>query len=155
MAITLWNLYEASLLCLNAICVLHEERFLAKIGWSAHQNIQGFGEQPTIKNQILNLDGYQNSFDILKYINNISEANIRMTSTVFKGHFVFSEPKTNDELCNKKRIFGMPFGNCGAISKFKCAINSNISIQLCSCSFKQYVLLLEYPSYSELLSIGI
>ncbi|KAK7868542.1 hypothetical protein R5R35_004824 [Gryllus longicercus] len=55
MAITLWNLYEASLLCLNAICVLHEERFLAKIGWSAHQNIQGFGEQPTIKNQILNL----------------------------------------------------------------------------------------------------
>ncbi len=30
MAITLWNLIEASILCLNAICVLHEERFLAK-----------------------------------------------------------------------------------------------------------------------------
>nr|CAD7576297.1 unnamed protein product [Timema californicum] len=30
MAFTLWNLFEASLLCLNAVCVLHEERFLAK-----------------------------------------------------------------------------------------------------------------------------
>ena len=30
MAFTLWTLFEASLLCLNAVCVLHEERFLAK-----------------------------------------------------------------------------------------------------------------------------
>jgi len=30
MAITLWNLFEATLLCLNAVCVLNEERFLAK-----------------------------------------------------------------------------------------------------------------------------
>lgn len=30
MAFTLWNLFEASLLCLNAVCILHEERFLAK-----------------------------------------------------------------------------------------------------------------------------
>lgn len=27
---TLWTLIEASLLCLNAVCILHEERFLAK-----------------------------------------------------------------------------------------------------------------------------
>lgn len=27
---TLWTLIEASMLCLNAICILHEERFLAK-----------------------------------------------------------------------------------------------------------------------------
>lgn len=27
---TLWSLIEASLLCLNAVCILHEERFLAK-----------------------------------------------------------------------------------------------------------------------------
>lgn len=27
---TLWSLIEASMLCLNAICILHEERFLAK-----------------------------------------------------------------------------------------------------------------------------
>lgn len=30
MAFTLWSLYEATLLCLNAICVLNEERFLVK-----------------------------------------------------------------------------------------------------------------------------
>nr|CAD7195555.1 unnamed protein product [Timema douglasi] len=45
----------ASLLCLNAVCVLHEERFLAKMGWGANHNIQGFGEQPTIKSQVLHL----------------------------------------------------------------------------------------------------
>ncbi|XP_071450268.1 immediate early response 3-interacting protein 1 [Hetaerina americana] len=54
MAFTLWSLFEATLLCLNAVCVLHEERFLSKIGWGANQ-IQGFGEQPTAKSQILNL----------------------------------------------------------------------------------------------------
>uniref|UniRef100_A0A1B0GP98 Immediate early response 3-interacting protein 1 n=1 Tax=Phlebotomus papatasi TaxID=29031 RepID=A0A1B0GP98_PHLPP len=52
---TLWNLIEASLLCLNAVCILHEERFLAKIGWGANANVQGFGEPPTVKTQILNL----------------------------------------------------------------------------------------------------
>ncbi|CAD7002560.1 immediate early response 3-interacting protein 1 [Ceratitis capitata] len=52
---TLWTLVEASLLCLNAVCVLHEERFLAKFGWGAQQaNMQEFG-QPTAKAQILNL----------------------------------------------------------------------------------------------------
>ncbi|XP_046399809.1 immediate early response 3-interacting protein 1 [Ischnura elegans] len=54
MAFTLWSLFEATLLCLNAVCVLHEERFLSKIGWGVNQ-IQGFGEQPTVKSQILNL----------------------------------------------------------------------------------------------------
>ncbi|XP_043284695.1 immediate early response 3-interacting protein 1 isoform X2 [Venturia canescens] len=55
MAFTLWTLFEATLLCLNAICVLHEERFLVKIGWGAQQNIQGFGEPPSVKSQVLNL----------------------------------------------------------------------------------------------------
>lgn len=27
---TLWSLIEASLLCLNAVCILHEERFMNK-----------------------------------------------------------------------------------------------------------------------------
>ncbi|XP_055531403.1 immediate early response 3-interacting protein 1 [Wyeomyia smithii] len=53
---TLWTLVEASLLCLNAICILHEERFLSKFGWGATAaQIQGFGEAPTVKAQILNL----------------------------------------------------------------------------------------------------
>ncbi|XP_011164789.1 immediate early response 3-interacting protein 1 [Solenopsis invicta] len=55
MAFTLWTLFEATLLCLNAICVLNEERFLAKVGWASWQNVQGFGEPPTAKSQILNL----------------------------------------------------------------------------------------------------
>lgn len=36
MAVTLYNLFEAALLCINAIAVLHEERFLAK---GMHTNI--------------------------------------------------------------------------------------------------------------------
>lgn len=38
MAFTLYNLIEASLLVLNAIAILHEERFLNKIGWGKKQN---------------------------------------------------------------------------------------------------------------------
>ncbi|XP_072742613.1 immediate early response 3-interacting protein 1 [Anoplolepis gracilipes] len=55
MAFTLWTLFEATLLCLNAVCILNEERFLAKVGWASWQNVQGFGEPPTAKSQILNL----------------------------------------------------------------------------------------------------
>ncbi|CAG7833796.1 unnamed protein product [Allacma fusca] len=46
MAVTFWNLIEATLLCLNAVCVLNEERFLSKFGFglrNPHQ-IEGFGE---------------------------------------------------------------------------------------------------------------
>ncbi|XP_022129846.1 immediate early response 3-interacting protein 1 [Pieris rapae] len=53
--ITLWNLFEASLLCLNAVCVLHEERFMQKMGWGTNRQQQGFEDQSTIKYQILNL----------------------------------------------------------------------------------------------------
>ncbi|XP_055626658.1 immediate early response 3-interacting protein 1 [Toxorhynchites rutilus septentrionalis] len=53
---TLWSLIEASLLCLNAICILHEERFLSKFGMGASSvQVHGFGETPTTKAQILNL----------------------------------------------------------------------------------------------------
>ncbi|CAG4936009.1 unnamed protein product [Colias eurytheme] len=53
--ITLWNLFEASLLCLNAVCVLHEERFMQKMGWGANGQNQGFEDQSSVKFQILNL----------------------------------------------------------------------------------------------------
>ncbi|XP_014254062.1 immediate early response 3-interacting protein 1 [Cimex lectularius] len=55
MAFTLWNLFEATILFLNAVCVLHEERFLAKMGWTSASSVQGFGETPSVKGQILNL----------------------------------------------------------------------------------------------------
>lgn len=55
MAFTLWTLFEATLLCLNAVCVLDERRFLAKVGWASWQSVQGFGEPPTVKSQLLNL----------------------------------------------------------------------------------------------------
>ena len=54
MALSLGALLEASLLVVNAICVLHEKRFLAKVGW-ASDNAQGFGEQLEVKAQILNI----------------------------------------------------------------------------------------------------
>lgn len=53
MAFTLYSLLEAALLMLNAVCVLHEERFLAKVGWGTGQ--QGFGEDPGVKQQVMNL----------------------------------------------------------------------------------------------------
>ncbi|ESP03298.1 hypothetical protein LOTGIDRAFT_224474 [Lottia gigantea] len=53
MAITLYSMIEAVILCLNAVCVLHEQRFLAKVGWGIDQ--RGFGEEPGVKTQILNL----------------------------------------------------------------------------------------------------
>ncbi len=61
MAFTLGALLEATLLVVNAICVLHERRFLAKFGWASDNNAggnRGFGDQAPssgIKNQILNI----------------------------------------------------------------------------------------------------
>ncbi|XP_014218203.1 immediate early response 3-interacting protein 1 [Copidosoma floridanum] len=55
MAFTLWSLYEATILVLNAVCILHEERFLRKYGWGANQNVQGFGEPPSVKSQLMHL----------------------------------------------------------------------------------------------------
>jgi len=54
MAFGLYSLLEAALLVLNAICVLHEERFLSKHGWSANSN-QGFGEAAGVKKQVLDI----------------------------------------------------------------------------------------------------
>lgn len=42
---TLWTLLEASMLCLNAICILHEERFLAKGNCSTHPRRPVFTKQ--------------------------------------------------------------------------------------------------------------
>ncbi|XP_025421488.1 immediate early response 3-interacting protein 1 [Sipha flava] len=53
MGFSLWSLLEASLLCLNAICILSEERVLAKYGWSTVN--RDFDDAPTTKTQILSL----------------------------------------------------------------------------------------------------
>uniref|UniRef100_A0A182K6Y3 Immediate early response 3-interacting protein 1 n=1 Tax=Anopheles christyi TaxID=43041 RepID=A0A182K6Y3_9DIPT len=50
---TLWSLVEATLLFLNAVCVLSEERFLSKYGWGMSAQVQGFGEPASTKAQIL------------------------------------------------------------------------------------------------------
>uniref|UniRef100_UPI0037E8542D immediate early response 3-interacting protein 1 n=1 Tax=Semicossyphus pulcher TaxID=241346 RepID=UPI0037E8542D len=54
MAFTLYSLIQTAILCTNAIAVLHEERFLSKIGWGDH-GVGGFGDDPGIKAQVLNL----------------------------------------------------------------------------------------------------
>ncbi|NXK40335.1 IR3IP protein, partial [Piprites chloris] len=55
MAFTLYSLLQASLLVVNAVAVLHEERFLRHVGWGTDQGIGGFGEEPGIKAQLMNL----------------------------------------------------------------------------------------------------
>ncbi|KAG9337934.1 hypothetical protein JZ751_027428 [Albula glossodonta] len=69
MAFTLYSLIQAAILCVNAIAVLHEERFLSKVGWGADQGIGGFGDEPGIKSQLLNL--------------------IRSVRTVMRGIFMY------------------------------------------------------------------
>ncbi|KAL6466171.1 hypothetical protein MHYP_G00263040 [Metynnis hypsauchen] len=51
----LYGLIQAAVLFTNAIAVLHEERFLAKIGWGVDQSVGGFGEEPGIKTQLIHL----------------------------------------------------------------------------------------------------
>ncbi|EDO45620.1 predicted protein [Nematostella vectensis] len=54
MAFTFYSLLEACLLVVNAMAILHEERFLSKIGWGSDQ-LSGFGEEKGTKHQIINL----------------------------------------------------------------------------------------------------
>jgi len=51
----LYGLIEACILFVNSLAVLHEERFLQKVGWGSDQNMGGFGEEPGVKQQIINL----------------------------------------------------------------------------------------------------
>ncbi|XP_065195116.1 immediate early response 3-interacting protein 1-like [Sycon ciliatum] len=53
MALTLGSLLQAILLMVNAIAILHEQRFLAKVGWGSDA-AQTFGE-PTVKSKIITL----------------------------------------------------------------------------------------------------
>ena len=55
MAFGLYSLLEAGLFILNAICILHEERLLAKFGWSPKPNQHGFGESAGVKEKILDI----------------------------------------------------------------------------------------------------
>lgn len=55
MAFGFYSLLEAALLCINAVAVLNEERFLNKVGWGSDQTIGGFGEEPGMKSQLVNL----------------------------------------------------------------------------------------------------
>ncbi|CAN0297999.1 unnamed protein product [Bubo scandiacus] len=55
MTFTLYSLLQAVLLIVNAVAVLHEERFLRHVGWGSDQGMGGFGEEPEIKTQLTNL----------------------------------------------------------------------------------------------------
>ncbi|CAL8297117.1 unnamed protein product [Gadus morhua 'NCC'] len=55
MAFTLYSLIQAAILCVNAVAVLHEERFLSKIGWGVDQSVGGFGDEPGVKVQVMTL----------------------------------------------------------------------------------------------------
>ncbi|KAM3868472.1 immediate early response 3-interacting protein 1-like [Diretmus argenteus] len=55
MAFTLYSLIQAAILCVNAVAVLHEERFLSKIGWGADHSVGGFGDETGVKVQLMTL----------------------------------------------------------------------------------------------------
>jgi len=52
MALTLGSLLLATILFLNGLAVLNEERFLKRIGWGYEENLN---EPPTFKKQVINL----------------------------------------------------------------------------------------------------
>ncbi|ORX49678.1 immediate early response 3-interacting protein 1 [Piromyces finnis] len=43
-----------TLLFINSVAILHEDRFLARIGWSKRNN-NGYNTEPTIKSKIVDL----------------------------------------------------------------------------------------------------
>ena len=55
MAFTLYALIQAFILCVNAVAVLHEERFLSKVSWGVDQSVGGFGDEPGHGVQLMNL----------------------------------------------------------------------------------------------------
>ncbi|XP_022672929.1 immediate early response 3-interacting protein 1-like [Varroa destructor] len=54
MGFGIYSLLEAALLVMNAIAILHEERFLCKYGLGRDAAIQGY-QQPGAKTQIANI----------------------------------------------------------------------------------------------------
>lgn len=52
MGLGLGSLFLASILVLNGLAVLNEERFLKRIGWGYEENLQ---EPPSFKKQVINL----------------------------------------------------------------------------------------------------
>ncbi|CAK9293060.1 unnamed protein product [Gordionus sp. m RMFG-2023] len=54
MPLSLKCLLESILLFTNAVAILNEKRFLAKIGWN-HDSSQTFSDSPGIKSQLINL----------------------------------------------------------------------------------------------------
>ncbi|XP_003745564.1 immediate early response 3-interacting protein 1 [Galendromus occidentalis] len=54
MGFGIYSLLEAGLLVLNAVTILHEERFLNKYGLGRNMAMQGY-QQPGAKTQIINL----------------------------------------------------------------------------------------------------
>ena len=68
MGFSLYTLFQAGLLCLNAVCVLNEERFLSKIGWSTQHG--GFGEDPGMKIQVsLKIKDRETLYRTVRYVN--------------------------------------------------------------------------------------
>ncbi|KAA0192202.1 Immediate early response 3-interacting protein 1 [Fasciolopsis buskii] len=53
MAFGLFSLVEAIVLMLNAVCILHERRFLSRIGWARED--KDFSAPSTVKSQFLNI----------------------------------------------------------------------------------------------------
>lgn len=51
MAFTLYSLLQAALLCVNAIAVLHEERFLKNSEWDRAAGLRGWRRSPGVAEQ--------------------------------------------------------------------------------------------------------
>ncbi|KAI9228742.1 MAG: hypothetical protein DHS80DRAFT_30457 [Piptocephalis tieghemiana] len=53
----LGQIFYILLLLINSLAILSEDRFLAPIGWAAHQEPAGYGEQGgvSVKGKLINL----------------------------------------------------------------------------------------------------
>ncbi|XP_065911042.1 immediate early response 3-interacting protein 1-like [Dysidea avara] len=55
MGFAIGSLFEASLLFINAVAILNEDRFLVKVGWGKDYRNEGFGDSSGIKYQLIQL----------------------------------------------------------------------------------------------------
>mmetsp|Transcript_20932 Transcript_20932/g.67357 ORF Transcript_20932/g.67357 Transcript_20932/m.67357 type:complete len:82 (-) Transcript_20932:818-1063(-) len=55
MGFTLWSLLKASLLFVNALAILHEDRFLKPLGWGAPDPMLNDEQRGSVKNQVISL----------------------------------------------------------------------------------------------------
>ncbi|CAF0814450.1 unnamed protein product [Didymodactylos carnosus] len=111
MAFTLYSLIEAALLCINAIAILNEQRFLSKLS-SNGQFVSGYGNEPGPKIQALNLIRSVRTvmripliaFNIITIKKIMSAEGLNLEKDVDRAIALLEKLRTNSEIPEQKLL---------------------------------------------------